>query len=335
MISNLLQVRGHNDICTMTYNTANVLTVSSSVQFQGNASVIGDIVLASLGASTVPYIGPLGHLASSAVTPVQLGHLAGVTSSVQTQLNSKQPTLTPATNLSINGLSLEGSLAVAGVASAAASAYAYFVRDGDGGVRTGDTTGPLNVSIAATNGAVQAAQFVAVSDARIKTGVCDVDIDAVSDALSRIPVKSWAYKDEIAKGSARRLGLIAQDVAAVPELAEYAVTRHADFLPNVYATARLTAPNTYTLDGHGMRPGDTVKYFTREKSCIVTVGQTTSDTFEIECDDPDIFVLGTHATDIMSIDYDALVAALLASHRQLQRRVERLEAIINVLGDAR
>jgi hypothetical protein len=46
-------------------------------------------------ASTVPYLDASKHLVSSAVTPTELGYLSGVTSAIQTQLDTKAPLASP------------------------------------------------------------------------------------------------------------------------------------------------------------------------------------------------------------------------------------------------
>lgn len=57
------------------------------------------IRLNSTTASTVPYIDVNKDVVSSSVNPTELGHLSGVTSSIQTQLNGKEPTITPSGNI--------------------------------------------------------------------------------------------------------------------------------------------------------------------------------------------------------------------------------------------
>jgi hypothetical protein len=66
------------------HNTLIDFTTATPVRFSG------------LTASTVPYLDASKNLVSSAVTPTELGYLSGVTSAIQTQLNGKQATLTPA-----------------------------------------------------------------------------------------------------------------------------------------------------------------------------------------------------------------------------------------------
>lgn len=67
---------------------ANRGLVDSAAATQASWSATG-LRLDSLTASTVPYLDASKDLKSSAVSPTELGHLSGVSSSIQTQLNSK------------------------------------------------------------------------------------------------------------------------------------------------------------------------------------------------------------------------------------------------------
>lgn len=53
------------------------------------------LIVSGLTASTVPFLDASKQLASSAVTPTELGYLSGVTSALQTQLNAKAPLASP------------------------------------------------------------------------------------------------------------------------------------------------------------------------------------------------------------------------------------------------
>lgn len=75
--------------CTIVATPAGALSGLSGI------STSGDIVCSSLTASTVPYLSADKVLTSSAVTPTQLGYVAGVTSAIQTQLNAKAPLAGP------------------------------------------------------------------------------------------------------------------------------------------------------------------------------------------------------------------------------------------------
>jgi hypothetical protein len=91
-------------------NSVNINANSGDVNLSGTAVVLtGTVNLASLTASTVPYLNASNNLVSSAVTPTQLSYV-DATSSIQTQLNAKQATLVSGTNIkTINSTSLLGS----------------------------------------------------------------------------------------------------------------------------------------------------------------------------------------------------------------------------------
>lgn len=55
----------------------------------------GVVNISNLTASTVPYSDASKNLVSSTVTPTELGYVSGVTSAIQTQLNTKAPSTSP------------------------------------------------------------------------------------------------------------------------------------------------------------------------------------------------------------------------------------------------
>lgn len=67
---------------------------TGNVNLGTNTLTVGQIIDSGLTANTVPYADGSKQLTSSAVTPTELGYVSGVTSSIQTQLNGKQATLT-------------------------------------------------------------------------------------------------------------------------------------------------------------------------------------------------------------------------------------------------
>ena len=70
--------------------------VSTGAQsFAGAKTFLSAPILDSLTATTVPYLNGSKALASSAVTPTELGYLSGVTSAIQTQLGLKAPLASP------------------------------------------------------------------------------------------------------------------------------------------------------------------------------------------------------------------------------------------------
>jgi len=73
-------------------------TASSIARRDGSGNIVAvSAILSGLTATTVPYLDAAKTLASSAVTPTELGYVQGVSSAIQTQLNAKEPTITTLT----------------------------------------------------------------------------------------------------------------------------------------------------------------------------------------------------------------------------------------------
>lgn len=70
---------------------AQASTIFESITVEGNTTLQGST------ASTVPYLNGSKVFTSSAVTPTELGYLAGVTSAIQTQLNGKETSVAATT----------------------------------------------------------------------------------------------------------------------------------------------------------------------------------------------------------------------------------------------
>lgn len=63
----------------------------ASKKFFNNVEIKSDIILNNETPNTVPVVDATGKVKSSAVTSTELGHISGVTSAVQTQLDAKIP----------------------------------------------------------------------------------------------------------------------------------------------------------------------------------------------------------------------------------------------------
>lgn len=69
-------------------DTNSIISVNTDGNILLNPTGTGQIGFPDLTVSTVPYLNASGYLTSSAVTPTELGYLSGVTSAIQTQINS-------------------------------------------------------------------------------------------------------------------------------------------------------------------------------------------------------------------------------------------------------
>lgn len=75
--------------------TARGVVTTGAQTLAGAKTLSSAPVLSSLTASTVPYLDAGKAVASSAVTPTELGYVSGVTSALQTQLGTKAPLASP------------------------------------------------------------------------------------------------------------------------------------------------------------------------------------------------------------------------------------------------
>ena len=295
-------------------NVANLQTALDLKSNVGHTHVISDV----LGLSST--------LASKA--DGVHSHVISDITGLQTSLDSK---------INANGaVTLNGTLHISGNTSTTfgGNSYAYFTLTGntaDTGVR--NTMTPVNVSVSASGGAVQAAQFISLSDARLKYITSTPDPVDIATRCSGILPKLWKYKDALEHDGQERLGFIAQDIEAAG--LEFAVTRSTRFVPTIYKLSRRSSDiaggeGHFVCTGHGVLHGDCVQYYTARSSKPQhgKISMATKDTFELDPNPADdaIFVYGPRADDVKSIDYDALCAAAFMCIADLRRRLESLES---------
>lgn len=89
--------------------TGTVAPASGNFLQLTGGTMTGDIIMSHLTAGRAAQIDSAGRIAASAVTDAELGHLSGVTSSVQTQIDGK---------LSLSGGTMTGALSLSGSPSA-------------------------------------------------------------------------------------------------------------------------------------------------------------------------------------------------------------------------
>jgi len=233
---------------------------------------------------------------------------------------------TPKMVVDANGATVTDKLIVSGGPTAnMGNAYAY-LRFTSNELDTG-TEGPsdVQVSVAAKN-AVQASQCIALSDARVKDNIRpESNSSAIIDSVYTLPVTTWQYKDTLTRDARRRLGFIAQDIENTA-LGSYAVSTHPDIIPNIFRKAILTTEG-YRIVSHGLRSGTLVRYHTPSttKDACVTVVDSDTILFDPPEHEEGIFVYGTHAEDVRSLDYDAVTAALVLTIQDLNDRLRAVE----------
>jgi hypothetical protein len=194
------------------------------------------------------------------------------------------------------------------------------------------TTSYGQFSIFADN-RVLAAEFNAVSDARIKNIIGQSDARRDLSILTRLKVTDYSHKDFIAKGSEAKKGFIAQEVETVfPE----AVSKHADFIPDIYRKAVAVSTDeqagilTVALDKPtDLKLGDRVRLIT-DKTYDVEVKSVSDKAFTVTGwtpkDTKEVFVFGKEVSDFRAVDYDRIFTLNVSATQALAQEVDALKA---------
>lgn len=191
------------------------------------------------------------------------------------------------------------------------------------------------VSIRGT-GAVEASQFFAMSDIRMKLPEGRSDAARDLEILSALEVTDYTMKDRSVSGDRPFKKLIAQQVEAVfPQ----AVSRSFGTLPDIFrlANARdgfIAFQESGEVD---LKVGETVRLvyddadFVAEVTGVTEEGFTVKDAVKDAVKDGELFVYGRQVDDRRAVDYEAIamlnVSATQELARQLKQQSEQLAAV--------
>ena len=205
--------------------------------------------------------------------------------------------------------------------------------DGTKGVNT--TTAPMSVYAA---GGMIAQFMVFRSDERIKDLVSQSIPSEDLKLVNQLAIQNYKMKDRVANGETVYKGLIAQQVQEVmPE----AVTRSADYLPDIYRRAvgvDFDSGNhqlTVDLDqSHQLVVGEWVRLHTEKGVIEAEVVAAPSDTsFVVAAQEAvtEVFVFGRRVNDLLAVDYDRVFTTGIGAIQELSKRLEEKDSVITAL----
>ncbi len=186
--------------------------------------------------------------------------------------------------------------------------------------------GSANVSIK-SNAAVEAEQYFAVSDARIKNIQGRSDGAADLATLSHIEVANYTYKDQLANSSGLQKKVIAQQVEAVyPQ----AVSRSTNVVPDIYQKA--TVREGWVTLSTDLKVGERVRLMAEKEEGVHEVLEVRSGAFRTDFRPAteQVFVYGREVKDFRTVDYDALSMLNVSATQQLKKETD---AEIKLLRD--
>jgi len=207
------------------------------------------------------------------------------------------------------------------------------ISTGNAGVETFSSIPSSSRFSLESSGYIKAFGLYVVSDRRVKKDFHVSNATSDLNALQRLQVTDYKYKDVVTKGDVWKKGFIAQQVAEV--VPEAVSKRGTDVIPDIYApakNARLEASTLYlTMEqAHGLKPGDKVRLMGDDHQEDLLVQATPSATIFTVSNwahkaPEKVFVYGREVTDFHSVDYDRLFTMNISATQELARRVESLE----------
>jgi len=216
--------------------------------------------------------------------------------------------------------------------------WAFYARSGSSTTTgyAGGTSG--NFSIIASD-RIQATEFNAVSDARIKNIQSRMDSKNALEKINQLQVTNYTYKDWLQKGTAIKTGFIAQEVE---KIIPSAVNQATNYIPNImqvpHAFCVDTLKNTIAVNLEKpihIKKGEKIRLY--NKSTPLESEVILIDDYNFECPIPahlqtdDLFVYGTQVSDFRSVDYDQIHTLSVAAIQELSKENEILKDKIRLL----
>jgi len=195
-----------------------------------------------------------------------------------------------------------------------------------------------NVSIIAS-GRIYAKEFDAYSDARIKTIGSITNSQQDLQTINALAITNYTMKDKVMYGNKAFKKVIAQEVEKVyPQV----VSRHTDFIPNVYQLASTVTPAadgfllTFKIkhsisssakklqvleENKGMQQYD-ITAIPSATEVIIRAKDITSNK---------VFVYGEEVDDFRTVDYEGLTTLNISATQELSKQVKKQQALIELL----
>jgi hypothetical protein len=217
--------------------------------------------------------------------------------------------------------------------------YGYLNAVGGTGL-AGASSGSIgNISIFASN-RIMASEFDAYSDARIKNIVGYSNTIKDLEIINALQITDYSMKDKVKYGNKPFKKVIAQEVEKVyPQV----VSKHTDFIPNVYQTVSKIekTSNGYLLhfhnDHHISDNAKKLQLLFSDKNgmqqCnIVSIPgnkEVIIEATDLKADK--IFVYGEEVDDLRTVDYEGLTTLNISATQELSKQLKKERAIIAIL----
>lgn len=305
--SGVNNVTGNNNLFVGSGSGSNNITGSNNTVLGNNANVGGS------GLTNATSIG--NRAVVSASNSLVLGSISGTNGA------------TANTFVGIGTTAPGYPLDVQATSSGRSGTYGYLTSSGS----TGTSGSSISVSINAA-GRINASEFNAFSDARLKTLQGRSDNRADLALVQQLQITNYQMKDRAQYGNRTFKKVIAQQVESIfPQ----AINKGTGFIPSIYAAATLrTGAAGQTLvtvpTAHHLHVGDKVRLFGDANGKVETTVLALSgdNAFAVALPQPEtkLFVFGPEVADLRTVDYEALSMLNVSATQELARQVEALQA---------
>lgn len=167
-----------------------------------------------------------------------------------------------------------------------------------------------------SEGAVQASEFFAISDQRIKNVLGQSDGSADLKTLLGIQVVDYTFKDNRVKGNGSQKKAIAQQLEKVyPQ----AVSKTTGEVPDIYKQAVIK--DGWVELATGLKVGERVKLITDKEQAVYPVLEIKKDAFRVdfEKEGDKVFVFGREVKDFRTVDYEAISMLNVSATQQIKK----------------
>jgi hypothetical protein len=172
--------------------------------------------------------------------------------------------------------------------------------------------------------------FYATSDERIKNEIKSTDNTADLDILNKIKISDYKFIDRVSNNNKNQKKVIAQQIQSIyPD----AVSINVGIIPNVYQVAQSVEiqgniSQVVTEKKHDFKVGDKVKIILEDGGHKIVEVKTVKDEHTFGTEEViagKIFVYGKEVSDLLSVDYDALMTLNISATQELHKRIQVLE----------
>lgn len=269
--------------------------------------------------------------------PGQIIYAFNIMTSGNIGINNTNPSFT----LDVNGTVQAGSLILNSSNLSMGSTYSYYAYAPGGGTNAGGTsTASGNAYSLTATGRIQAVEFDATSDARIKTNIHSLEQHQANYLLNNLSPKNYNFIDNIYEPRIR-YGLIAQEVKEVlPEIVNYM----SEYIPNIMSKAVIIDKNKYFLEKsiqiQNNLPTKIKLYYAYsdtvsesiEECEIISVSDNVytinKDIFENKTSTSTLFIYGEQIDDFHVLNYEQIIPILISGYQKQQNEINKLTQFI-------